>query len=395
MKTIPRTVLMLGLVSFFTDLSSEMIYPLLPVFLASVLGATALQLGVIEGIAEATAALLKVASGIWTDRVHRRKPLILAGYSLSGFFRPLIGLATSWQFVLMLRFLDRVGKGLRSSPRDALIADVTRPEQRGASYGFHRAMDHAGAVLGPLAAGALLMIPGFTLRNVFMLAVVPAVITVTILILGVKEPDSPKTSSGTKSLHLLQDWKLLGRDFRWLLAALFVFTLGNSTDAFLLVRLSEIGVPAAWIAVLWSMHHVVKMVANYYGGRFSDRRGRRFAIISGWAFYGLIYLAFAFIQSPTGLIAVFLLYGLYFGLVEPSEKALVADLVPPQLRGTAFGYFHFTVGVAALPASVLFGLIWHRFGVQYAFMTGAALALLASLLLLTLRRSSIAAGPVA
>lgn len=209
MKSIPRTVIMLGLVSFFTDFSSEMIYPLLPVFLSSVLGTTALELGVIEGIAEATASLLKVLSGIWTDRVRRRKPLIVAGYSLSGFFRPLIGLAQTWHFVLFFRFFDRIGKGLRSSPRDALIADVTHPDQRGTSYGFHSAMDHAGAVVGPLVAGALLLSPVFTLRRIFLLAAIPAAITLVVLLLGVKEPDTHQAITESKATHLVKNWQLL------------------------------------------------------------------------------------------------------------------------------------------------------------------------------------------
>lgn len=384
MRAFPRTVFILGLVSFFTDLSSEMIYPLLPVFLSSVLGATALELGVIEGIAESTAALLKIVSGIWTDRIKKRKPIILLGYTLSGLFRPLIGLARSWNTVLVLRFFDRVGKGIRSSPRDALIADVTEPSQRGAAYGFHRAMDHAGAVGGPLVAGALLLVPGFTLRNVFLLAAIPAAIAVVVLALGVRETESkvPLTQDQDKVFHPIRDWNLLGSEFRLFLIALIFFTLGNSTDAFLLVRLSQAGVSASWIAVLWSLHHVVKMVANYYGGRLSDRRGRKLAIVSGWLFYGFIYLAFAFVESPQPLIAVFLLYGLYFGLVEPSERALVADLVPASFRGTAFGFFHFIVGIAALPASILFGFLWQHLGVSVAFLTGAGLAILASCVLL-------------
>ncbi len=386
MRKFPRTVVILGLVSLFTDLSSEMIYPLLPVFLSGVLGATALELGVIEGFAESTASLLKVASGLWTDRINKRKPIILLGYSLSSLFRPMMGLAQAWQGVFVLRLLDRIGKGLRSSPRDALLADVTDPSQRGAAFGFHRAMDHAGAVMGPLAASALLLLPGMNLRNVFILAALPGAAAVAFIIFGIQDSKtrSPAQSSPEKTFHPLRDWKLLGSDFRLFLVALFLFTLGNSTDAFLLIRLSQGGISPSIIAILWSAHHIVKMIATYHGGRFSDRRGRKTSIILGWGFYALTYLAFAFVESPSLMVGIFLLYGLYFGFVEPSERALVADLAPASLRGTAFGYFYFVVGIAALPASILFGYLWHTYGVSTAFLTGAILAMLASLLLLML-----------
>ena len=392
MKPIPRTVIILGVVSLFTDFSSEMIYPLLPVFLANVLGVGALALGIIEGIAEATASLLKVFSGVWTDKTRRRKPLIVAGYGLAGLARPLIGLAGSWITVLALRFTDRIGKGLRTSPRDALIADVTTPEQRGASYGLHRSMDHAGAVIGPLAAAALLSFAGVSLRQLFVLAAVPALLSFLVLVIGVKEPVTSKPGATAQSFDWLQGWSKLGGDFKWLLAAVFLFTLGNSTDAFLLLRLTEAGVPVTWVAVIWSLHHVVKMVSTYYGGRFSDKRGHRSQLILGWAVYALIYLAFSSIQSPGGLIAVFIVYGLYFGFVEPSERALVAELAPEHIRGTAFGYFHLVTGVGALPASLLFGFIWQTWGAPAAFITGAVLALLASATLALTHVSKTPAG---
>jgi MFS family permease len=377
---IPKTVLVLGVVSFLTDLSSEMIYPLLPIFLATVLGAGALTLGLIEGVAESTAALLKVASGIWTDRTRRRKPLIVAGYTLSGMMRPLIGLATAWPFVLLLRFADRVGKGLRTSPRDALIADVTEAGARGASYGFHRAMDHAGAVLGPLVAALLLKGAGLPLRDVFVLSAIPAAAVLVVLLFGVKEPPVHHTDASQPSKRLAP-WSELGTDYRKLLLALLVFTLGNSSDAFLLLRLGETGISTAGIAVLWSAHHIVKMIANYFGGRLSDRIGPRTMVLSGWLFYAAIYLTFGRASSAPWLIAIFLAYGIYFGFTEPAERAWVAGLVPPHLRGTAFGWYHCTIGIAALPASVVFGLLWRQFGAATAFTTGAVLATLAALLL--------------
>ena len=376
---LPRTVLALGVVSFFTDLSSEMIYPLLPVFLATVLGAGALSLGVIEGAAESTASLLKVVSGIWSDRLRRRKPLVLGGYSLSGMARPLIGLATVWPAVLALRVFDRVGKGIRTSPRDALIADVTPPELRGRAYGVHRAMDHGGAVSGPLVAAGLMSLFGLGLRHVFFLAAVPAVAVVATLVLFVPEPPAAPAPAPTR--RVAGAWQELGAPYRRFLLAVVVFTLGNSTDAFLLLRLSEAQIGASALAVLWSLHSLVKMAATYYGGRFSDRLGHRRMLVAGWLVYAAIYLAFAVVTSRPALIAVFLAYGLYFGLTEPAEKALVSQMAPGALRGTAFGTYHGAVGLAALPASLVFGLLWRAFGVPVAFATGAALAALASVLL--------------
>ncbi len=379
MKRLPRTVVALGFASFFTDFSSEMIYPLLPVFLTTVLGAGALALGAMEGLAESTAALLKIYSGLWSDRTGRRKPLILGGYTLAGIARPLIGLAHAWPVVLVLRFLDRVGKGLRTSPRDALLADVSEKDRRGEAYGFHRAMDHAGAVVGPLVAAALLQFAGVSLRHVFLLAAIPAAVVVVILLAAVREPGgaalvAPEGAPGGEGPSL----RGLGRDFRVLLAAVLIFTLGNSTDAFLLLRLSDAGVPAAWVAVLWSAHHVVKMLSAYAGGRLSDRGGRKGFVLAGWIVYAAIYLSFALVDSPWGLVGLFLAYGIYFGLTEPVERAWVADLVPANLRGSAFGFYNGAVGLSALPASLLFGFLWQEFGPPAAFATGAALAAVAA-----------------
>ncbi len=370
----------LGVVSFLTDLSSEMIYPLLPVFLVESLGAGAIALGTIEGVAESTAAVLKIASGWWTDRARRRKPLVVVGYGLSGALRPLIGLAASWPIVVALRFGDRIGKGLRTSPRDALIADVTPVERRGAAYGVHRAMDHAGAVAGPLVASGLLLIPGFTLRRIFLLAVIPAVLVIIVLVLGVSEQE--RTGPPTSQPPALSDWwSSMGSPFRRLLLAVVVFTLGNSTDAFLLLRLSDAGFAVGWIAVLWSLHSAVKMVANLYGGQLSDRLGRRNLVAGGWIVYAGIYLGFGVVSSGPTLVALFLGYGIYFGLTEPVERAWVAEIAPEEARGGAFGLYHGAIGLAALPASILFGLIYATVGASAAFGTGAALAIVATALL--------------
>lgn len=380
MKKLPKTVLILGLVSFFNDLSSEMIYPLLPVFLTTVLGAGAMALGLMEGVAESASSLLKLLSGIAADKWRRRKPFVVWGYGLSGAVRPLIALAATWPFVLAMRFMDRVGKGLRTSPRDALIADATPADSRGRAYGFHRAMDHGGAVCGPLVAAALLTVHGISLRHVFLIAAIPALIVVMLVLFGVKE-SAPATEISSPSGLFSGHWRDLGKDFKILLLAIFIFTLGNSTDAFILLLLSNAGVPVAWVAILWSAHHVIKMIATYVGGRISDLMGRRTLVISGWIMYAVVYLLFAVIDNVSGLIVVFLCYGMYFGLTEPSEKAWVADLAPESMRGAAFGYYHMVVGIGALPASIFFGVLWQVFGVTTAFVTGAVLAGAASVIL--------------
>jgi MFS family permease len=382
MKKIPKAVILLGLVSLFTDASTEMFFPILPIFLSQVLGAGPAALGIIEGVAESTASLLKVFSGFWADRLSRRKPLVVLGYSLSSFFRPFIGLAATWPVVLVLRFIDRMGKGIRSSPRDALIADITTPENRGASFGLHQAMDHAGAVIGPLITYVLLSSYfGLTMRQVILYSAVPAFLAWTTLVFGVKEEASTRVPIQGKKLELVKDWKKFGPNFKFLLLALLVFTLGCSTDAFLLVRLSQVGVATSGIALLWAVFHVVKMTASVIGGRLSDAWGRKPVILSGWTYYAVIYACFALVTERDMLIVVFLAYGVYYGLSEPVEKAYVADLAPTSLRGTAFGYYNLMMGLGAAPASILFGWVGDRWGYPSAFAMGAAFAAVASVLL--------------
>ncbi|HUO56786.1 MAG TPA: MFS transporter [bacterium] len=387
LKNVPKTVFVLGLVSLFTDVSTEMTYPLLPLFLSQVLGAGPFALGLIEGVAETTASVLKVFSGVWTDRLKRHKPLVVLGYGLSGFFRPFIGLAQVWPVVLVLRFIDRVGKGIRSSPRDALIADITSPSNRGASFGFHSSMDNLGSMIGPFIA-TLLLLPfiGFSIRTVILLTAVPGLAAWLILVWGVgeKKPKPGKERKGT--LNFRADWKKLGGGFKKLLFALLVFTLGNSTDAFLLLRLTQVGVAAAYVPILWGLHGGVRMVSALYGGRLSDTFGRKIIILSGWAFYALVYFSFAYVSQPAAVIAVFLVYGVFYGLCEPSEKALVADLAPQNLRGTAYGYYNLVVGLGALPASLLFGFVGQTWGYPAAFVVGALFAGLATVLLATVKK---------
>jgi MFS family permease len=372
-----RNVLALSAVSLFTDVASEMTYPLLPLFLRSVLGASATAVGAIEGAAESTAALLKLASGWWSDRVPRRKPLVVAGYTIASLIRPLIGIARSVSQVLAIRVTDRIGKGIRTSPRDALIADSVDPSIRGRAFGFQRAADHAGAVVGPLLAFALLRWAGLELRTVFLLTAIPGALAVATLLLGVKEvPRSqPASKAGEKS-----DLRApLGRRFWTYLGVLLLFTLGNSTDAFLLLRAGQLGVAAALVPILWAMLHVVKSLSSTPGGILSDRAGRRPLILAGWLLYAAVYFMFGRAHAQWQAWALFAVYGIYFGLTEGVEKALVADLVAPDRRGAAFGWYNLAIGIGALPASLLFGAIWDRWGSTTAFDFGALLALAAAI----------------
>lgn len=381
---LPRTVIALGAVSLLTDLSSEMIYPLLPVFLSTVLGAGPLAIGAIEGAAESVAALLKLASGWWSDRLPRRKPLVVFGYGIASLVRPLVGLAQGVGQVLAIRLLDRIGKGIRGAPRDALIADAVEPSQRGRAYGFHRAADHTGAVAGPILAYALLTWGDLSLRTVFLIAAIPAAAAMITLLVGVRESARDVAKGKTPNLRRSG----LDRKFWAYLAVLLVFTLGNSTDALLILRANELGVPVALVPILWAVLHVVKAISSTPGGVLSDRVGRRPLIIGGWLVYAAVYLGFALASATWHAWALFIAYGLYFGMTEGVEKALVADLVPANVRGAAFGWYNLTIGLAALPASLIFGGLWQAYGATTAFVTGASLALVAAIGLLLVTRDS-------
>ena len=385
---LPRPVWLLGLGSLLTDTASEAIYPLLPIFLTRVLGGTAFSVGLIEGAAEAANSLLKVVSGHVSDRWNRRKPIVLAGYSLSSAVRPLIGLVTSWPQVLLIRFTDRVGKGVRGAPRDAMLAGCATPETRGRVFGFHRAMDHVGAILGPtLATLFLLAWPG-DYRTLFVTTVVPGALAVWMLSL-IREDTGGAGRTETAPQPVPAPGKVpatgaperMPRGYYAFLVVLLLFTLGNSADAFLLLRLTDLGIRPAMIPLLWAALHVVKASVSVVGGLQSDRIGRRTVIGMGWIVYALVYGGFALETSPAGLIACFLVYGLYYGFAEGTEKAFIADLAPASLRGTAFGVYNAVLGIGSFVASVLFGLIWKQFGAPTAFATGAGLALGATVLL--------------
>jgi MFS family permease len=434
-KKIPLTIVMLGIVSLFTDMSTEMIYPLIPVYVAA-LGSGAVLLGIIEGVAETTAAMLKLLSGIISDKTGKRKIFVVTGYAISSFFRPLTGLVTSaWQIVI-IRMVDRIGKGIRSAPRDALIASSVDESIRGKAYGFDRAMDHAGAVAGPLLAiGTLLALFGWfglkdslsALRWTFILAIIPgllAVITVSFFVTE-KEP----ASSGKKGLSL--SLKGFDKNFRTYLIIMVLFTLGNSSDAFLLFRVEEaiqksgsvvrlirsieplqrmisnFGseseqmriINILFLPLVWAFFHIIKTVFSTPMGSLSDRIGRKKVINAGWAIYTFVYLSFAlivFLPSDLQIITTFLLfgiYGLFYAFTEGAEKAFVADIVPHEKRGTAFGLFNFAIGLGALPASIIFGFLYSYFDKLYpgyggtvAFGFGGSVALISMILLAVLVR---------
>lgn len=386
----------LGAVSFFTDASTEMIYPLLPVFLAGVLGANASFIGAIEGLAESTASLLKVLSGVWSDKIGRRKPLVVAGYVLASAVRPFTALAQTATQVLGIRLTDRIGKGIRTAPRDALLADSIPAAARGRAFGFHSAADNAGAVLGPLVAFFFLHTQGVStldatrlgpaeelaIRNVFWLASVPAAIAVAILIFVVR--DVPRTEAGEQVVSnsgavLAPD--RLSRRFWGYLVVVLLFTLGNSTDAFLLLRAHQLGVPIVLAPILWALLNLVKAATGTYGGQLSDTFGRKPLIVGGWLLYAAVYFAFGLATAAWHAWALFVVYGVFYGMTEGTEKALVADLVPRSRRGTAFGWYNLAIGLGALPASIIFGAIWDRSGAPSAFLFGATMALVAAVLM--------------
>ncbi len=378
----PAAVIGLGLTSLFTDVGSEMIFPLLPALLAS-LGAGAATLGLIEGVADAVSSSIKLGSGALADRVKRKKPLVMVGYALATFVRPLSGVAVhAWQ-VLAVRVTDRIGKGIRSAPRDALIAQSVMHDQAGRAFGLHRAMDHAGAVVGPLVASILLAL-GCSLRTVILAAIVPGLLALLALWF-VKEPepiDVPPTSGTRPREGLRPSPRTIPRSLRWYLAVLLLFSLGNSSDAFLLLRAHELGIAPASIPLLWMVLHVIKLASSYIGGGFADRLPRRSLISVGWCIYAGCYFALGQATSALQAWVLFCVYGVYYGLTEPAERAVIKELAPPGAQGLAFGAYHFVVGIAAIPAGLLAGQLWQRFGAAAALSTGAGLALFAALLLL-------------
>jgi MFS family permease len=381
-------VWLLGWVSLATDSATEAIYPLLPFFLTRTLGAGAVSLGIVEGGAEAANSILKILSGRMADRAARKRPLVLFGYSVSSLARPFIAITTSWTQVFTVRVLDRVGKGVRGAPRDAMLAAWATPTTRGKVYGFHRAMDHAGAVLGPTLATVFLFFYPDHYRTLFALTIIPGAIAVALIVLVPEHASEPNEGreSGDRGVRLPRDDGgaanvPLPRSFTVFMIVLSIFTLGNSADAFLLLRLTDVAGSVKFVRLMWAALHVIKATVSVVGGSWSDRVGRKTVIAIGWFVYAAVYAGFALSSALVPLLAWFLVYGFYFGFAEGTEKALVADLAPAARRGIAFGVYNSVQGIGALAASVVFGLIWKIYGASIAFGVGAALALAATALL--------------
>jgi MFS family permease len=385
------TVRALGVVSLLNDFSSEVAVRTLPLFLANVLGVRIGIIGLIEGIAESTATLLKLVSGYLSDRTGRKKALALWGYGFSNFTKPLLYFATSWGLVLLVRFLDRVGKGIRTAPRDALIADITPPEFHGRAFGFNKAMDKAGGFLGlVVAAGVVYLTQQNTLTLtresyewLVLLAVLPGLAAVGILAWWVEDrPKSPVKSSPALI------WSEMSGRFWAFIGVLTLFTLGNSSDAFLMLRAQTVGFSTVEIFLVVAAFSLVIALTSTRGGTLSDTFGRRGLIIAGWLIYAVIYLGFALASARWHIWILYAGYGLYYGAFLGASSAIVAELVPQHLRGTAYGIFNAALGVTAFPASLLAGLLWDWYGPAAPFLFGAALAVVATvgLLILPLRR---------
>jgi MFS family permease len=374
--SLPRTVWLIGLISFVNDAASEMLYPLMPLYLATVLMAGPKTLGLIEGIAEATSSIFKLVSGVIVDRTKKSKPWIVLGYFLAGIGRPLIAFANSWTWVLCIRFTDRIGKGLRSSPRDALLAESVSPNHRGLTFGLHRSLDNAGAVFGPLIA-ALLLSLHVPLRDIFLWAIVPGVIAV-VLALCLKEPAREEVVVQSFS------WSLEGfpPQFKRYILVAGIFALANSSDMFLLLRAKELGVPQEQIPLLWAG---VSLITTLFGtplSALSDRFSRKNLILIAWLAFAFFYVAMSFAGITIWMLfGLFAIYGLFKAATEGVEKALVADLAPKGMAGTAFGWFNLITGLMLLPASLMFGWLYEAFGSQYAFLFSGSCAVLAFLLL--------------
>jgi MFS family permease len=388
---LPKNVFALSLVSLLNDTSSEIIYPLLPAFLFLTLGATPFAIGLIEGFAESIASILKLFSGYLSDKFANRKLFVFFGYSLAAVTRPFLAFVTSWPQVLVVRLTDRVGKGIRGAPRDALIAQDVAPERRGLAFGFNRAADHLGAVIGPVVAFVLLSYLATDPSNptareyqrVFLYASIPVVLGLFVIVFFVREEKAKVApEDGNPIKFSLREFDA---NFKRFLFVIALFTLSNSTDAFLLLRAEQAGIAPAMLPLLWMALHFSKVVFSLAGGNLSDKLGRKQMIIAGWIVYAAVYISFAFVNYAWQAWTLFIIYGVYFGLTEGVEKAFVADMVTDEKRGTAFGFYNLAYGITVLPASLLFGFLWDRFGVETAFGVSASISIVAALLLVGIK----------
>ncbi len=371
-----RNVFFVGLVSFCMDVSSEMIYPLVPLFLANVLGAEKSLIGLIEGIAEATASLLKVFSGWFSDRIGNRKGLMAAGYAISTLSRPFVALATGWQAVLGFRFLDRFGKGVRTSPRDAIIAESVDRQRLGRAFGLHRSMDTLGAVVGPGLAFFLLAFFANDFRKVFWLSMLPGMLAVVLIIFFIKEKKKSPASPAERPRLTI---KHFDHRFRWFLVVATLFALGNSSDVFLILRAQQVGIPLATIPVVYLLFNLVYTVSSFGAGLAADRFGMKRIILAGFLLFAVVYYGFATVSDAAVIWILFALYGLFMGLTEGVQKAYLSTLIPSDFKATAFGVYNTAVGLAMFPANLVGGWLWDHISPAATFYFGAATALVSAL----------------
>jgi MFS family permease len=377
---LPATVIAIGLVSFLNDMASEMVTPFIPILIATALGAGPVILGLVEGVADAAASFLKLWAGRYSDiKYGRRKMLMVFGYGLSNLARPLLGLAASWGALLLLRSLDRAGKGLRTAPRDALLADSTHADIHGFAYGFHRAMDNAGALGGTLLAIAALSWMHWPMDEVILWSAVPGALVLLVLIFGVREPLRPVAAQ--EKIHAPLSWSLLSPTMRRYLWVLVLFTFARASETFILLRGNELGMSLVQVLLLWAALNVSKSVASVPGGRMADRFGKGRMTIISWSGYALSFVLLGLVEHSSALWFATVLYGLLIGLGEGSERALISLYADERERGTAFGWYHLAVGISAIPAGVLFGTVWHYWNAGDAFIFAGALSLLSVLLL--------------
>ena len=377
---LPRTVIVLGFVSLFNDLASDMIVPLIPILLAGVLGAGPMALGLIEGVADAVASFLKLWSGRHSDLLGgRRKTLTLAGYTLSNIARPLLAFAGSWASVLLLRSVDRVGKGLRSAPRDALVADATPAHIKGYAYGFHRALDNSGAVGGSLIAAAMLAWSGLPLTQVILFSAIPGLLAVLLIAFGVREPPVAKVTV-RRTLAPLR-WNALSSGMRRYLLVLAVFTFARASETFIILLGYQMGIGVVDLLLLWAALNLAKALTSTAGGKLADSVGRGPLMLYSWTAFAACFLLFGKVNSGMALWTVTIAYGLFFGLGEGAEKALISDFALPAEQGTAFGWYYLVLGLAAIPAGLLFGAVWQFQSAAMAFFLAAGIAGVAVLLL--------------
>ncbi|WP_051330905.1 MFS transporter [Aneurinibacillus terranovensis] len=377
-------VFVTGLVSLFTDLSSEMIVPILPLFLTSILHVQVSEVGIIEGIAESTASVLKLFSGWISDRLGRRKPLMIVGYGFSNLVKPLFALSTSWGQVLAVRFADRFGKGVRGAPRDALIADSVTKEERGKAFGFHRALDTLGAAVGPFTAFWILTWFHNNYRIVFWISAIPGILAIILLVFFLKEKQKQVQRKSNSRLPKI-GFKGLGRRFIWFTLVSTLFALGNSSDAFLILQSQNAGMAPSLIPLAYFAFNLTYSLFAMPAGILSDRIGRRSVLVAGYLIFALIYFGFGIANNATWIWVLFIIYGLYYATTEGIQKAYIADLVPEGQRGTAMGTFNALTGIAALPASIAAGFLWQSYGPLATFGVSSLFAIAAAILMVVFR----------